>query len=58
MTEQTCKAHACLQNQLAIIFSPGGAQAWGALMDDGKPVSYLGAPGPAQQSALRDVLQE
>jgi hypothetical protein len=53
----TCKPHDCGDNQLEIMFSSGGAQAWGAVRVDGGPVSYLGAPSPAQQAALKAPLQ-
>jgi Inhibitor of vertebrate lysozyme (Ivy) len=53
-----CKAHDCTGNELEVMFAPNGAQAWGALIDNGKPVSYLGAPSPAQQSALKSALQQ
>lgn len=53
-----CKAHDCAANQLEVMFSPGGAQAWGAIVEDGKPASYLGAPSSAQQAALKAALQQ
>jgi hypothetical protein len=53
----TCKAHDCSENQMELMFSPNGAQAWGAVMESGKSISYLGAPGPAQRSALKTGLQ-
>jgi hypothetical protein len=53
-----CKAHDCTGNELEVMFAPNGAQAWGALIDNGKPLSYLGAPSPAQQSALKTALQQ
>jgi hypothetical protein len=54
----TCKAHDCADNKLEVMFSPNGAQAWGALVDGGKPIAYLGGPTPAQQSALKAALQQ
>ncbi len=54
----TCKPHDCSDSKLEVIFSPGGAQAWGAFMEKGKSISYLGAPSPAQQSALKTALQQ
>lgn len=54
----TCKAHDCADNALEVMFAPNGAQAWGALIENGKPISYLGAPSPAQQSALAAALRQ
>ena len=53
----TCKAHDCADNQLELMFSPNGAQAWGAIIVNGKSIAYLGAPSPAQKSALKAALQ-
>ena len=52
-----CKAHDCGDNQLEVMFAPKGAQAWGAILIDGKMVTYLGAPSPAQQSVLKAAVQ-
>lgn len=52
----TCKPHACDNSQLEVMFSSDGAQAWGAFMEKGNPVFYLGAPNPAQRSAFRSAL--
>jgi hypothetical protein len=35
------------------MFAPNGAQAWGALFQEGT-ISYFGAPSAAQQSALKN----
>jgi Inhibitor of vertebrate lysozyme (Ivy) len=53
----TCMAHDCIANAMAVMFAPDGAQAWGAIIVEGKPISYLGAPTAAQQAALRATLQ-
>jgi hypothetical protein len=53
----TCKAHDCDQNNLEIMFAPDGAQAWGAIVVDGRSPSYLGAPSAAQQAALKAALE-
>jgi hypothetical protein len=53
----TCKPHACSDNQLVIMFAPNGAQAWAAYAETGKPIVFLGAPSAAQQSALKAALQ-
>jgi hypothetical protein len=51
-----CKAHDCADNQLEVMFAPGGTQAWGAVMTNGNSIAYLGTPSPAQQSALQAAL--
>jgi hypothetical protein len=53
----TCKPHACSDNQLVIMFAPNGAQAWAAYAETGKPILFLGAPSAEQQSALKAALQ-
>ena len=53
----TCKTHDCGDNRLEVMFAPNGTQAWGGVLKDGKSVIYLGAPSPAQQSALEPALQ-
>jgi len=40
-----------------VMFAPKGTKAWGAILVDGKNVTYLGAPSPAQQSALKSAMQ-
>jgi hypothetical protein len=52
-----CKAHDCADNRIEVMFAPKGTKAWGAIRIDGKNVSYLGAPSPAQQSALKAAVQ-
>jgi hypothetical protein len=54
----TCKAHDCNQNNLEVMFAPDGAQAFGALVVNGRSPSYLGAPNPAQQAALAAALKQ
>jgi hypothetical protein len=53
----TCKAHDCNENNLEIMFAPGGVQAWGAIVVDGRSPSYLGGPDVAQQATLNAALQ-
>jgi hypothetical protein len=53
-----CMAHDCYNNELEVMFAPNGAQAWGALVVDGKAVFYLGGPSPAQQTALKAALEQ
>lgn len=49
-----CMPHdGCEGTALVLMFAPNGAQAWGALFQEGS-ISYFGAPGEAQQTALKD----
>jgi hypothetical protein len=52
-----CKAHDCGDNRIEVMFAPNGTQAWAAILIDGKTVTFLGAPSPAQQSALKTAVQ-
>ncbi len=52
-----CKAHDCADNRIEVMFAPNGTQAWGAILIDGKTITYLGGPSPAQQSALKAAVQ-
>ena len=52
-----CKAHDCGDNRIEVMFAPNGTQAWGAILIDGKTVTFLGAPSPAQQDALKKAVQ-
>ncbi len=52
-----CKPHACSDSRVEVMFAPNGAQAWAGVSDDGKPITWLGAPGPAQQQAMQGALQ-
>jgi hypothetical protein len=52
-----CKAHDCGDNRLEVMFAPNGTQAWAAIRIDGKDVSFLGAPSPAQQAELKKAMQ-
>ena len=47
-----CKPHDCGGNELHVLFTPNGAQAWGLLLETGKPWRFLGGPDAAQQAAL------
>ena len=47
----TCKPNACGDNQLFVLFSPGGAKAWGLLVT-GDRQKWLGAPDQAIQKAI------
>jgi hypothetical protein len=47
----TCKAHDCGDNQLYVLFSRGGAKAWGLLLT-GTQRKWLGAPDNAIQDAI------
>jgi hypothetical protein len=49
-----CMPHdGCQGTALVLMLAPNGAQAWGALFQDGT-ISYFGAPSEAQQTALKD----
>jgi len=41
-----------------VMFSPRGARAWGAFLESGRPIAYLGAPSPAQRAALMTSLRQ
>jgi hypothetical protein len=47
----TCKPNDCAENQLYVLFSGGGAKAWGLLII-GKDIKWLGAPDLAIQEAI------
>ena len=47
----TCKPNACGDNQLFVLFSPGGAKAWGLLVT-GNERKWLGAPDRVIQDAI------
>jgi hypothetical protein len=54
----SCQAHDCGNNQLEVMFAPGGARAWGAIIVNAKPIAYLGDPSPGQQAALKAALNK
>lgn len=54
----TCKAHDCGNNAMELMFAPSGTKVWGAIVIDGKSVSYLGSPNAAQQTALKEGLRK
>lgn len=47
----TCKANECGDNQLFVLFSPGGAKAWGLLIA-GSEQKWFGAPDEAIRKAI------
>ena len=52
----TCKPNACDQEQLYVLFSPGGAKAWGLLLTAaGK--KWLGSPDQSIQDAIANSLE-
>jgi hypothetical protein len=53
-----CKAHDCGNNAMELMFAPHGAQAWAAMVVDGKSMTYLGSPSAAQQVALKEAFQK
>lgn len=52
----TCKPNGCGDDQLYVLFSPGGAKAWGLLLT-GKEKIWLGSPDQAIQDAILGVLE-
>ena len=52
----TCKPNACDEEQLYVLFSPGGAKAWGLLLTAaGK--KWLGSPDQSIQDAIANSLE-
>ena len=47
----TCKPGACGDDQLYVLFSPGGAKAWGLLLT-GAEKKWLGSPDQSIQDAI------
>lgn len=47
----TCKVNECGDNQLFVLFSRGGAKAWGLLLTGGQQ-KWLGAPDEAIKQAI------
>jgi inhibitor of lysozyme (Ivy) len=47
----TCKPGACGDDQLYVLFSPGGAKAWGLLLT-GTEKKWLGSPDQSIQEAI------
>jgi len=52
----TCQANGCGDNQLYVLFSPGGAKAWGLLLT-GKKRKWLGSPDKSIQDAFLSGLE-
>lgn len=52
-----CKAHDCADNTLELLFSPGGAPAYGLLIIDAKERRWFGNPNAAQQAVLAKPFQ-
>jgi hypothetical protein len=52
-----CKAHDCGDNQLYVLFSPDGGQAWGLLITAGGQRQWLGAPDAAIQAAIESNME-
>ena len=52
-----CKPHDCGDNQMEVMFAPGGRQAWAVLVVAGKPARFFGAPDQAQGKALSQEVE-
>ena len=52
----TCKANECAENQLYVLFSPGGAKAWGLLITAGQH-QWFGAPDKGIQDAILSSIE-
>jgi len=52
----TCKPGACAEDQLFVLFSAGGAKAWGLLVT-GDQQKWLGAPDETIQQAILGSIQ-
>ena len=52
----TCKPNGCGDEQLYVLFSPGGAKAWGLLLT-GKQKKWLGSPDQSIQDAMLSAIE-
>jgi hypothetical protein len=52
-----CKAHDCGDNQLYVLFAPGGSRAWGLLSAGGQQ-RFLGHPAEDVQAALKQAVRQ
>jgi hypothetical protein len=52
-----CKPHECADSRVQVMFAPAGTQAWAGVHEEGKPITWLGAPSLAQQEAMAGALQ-
>ena len=48
----TCMAHDCGDNQMEVMFAPGGRKAWAVVVQAGQPNRFFGAPNGEQRAAL------
>ncbi len=53
----TCKPNECEENQLYVLFAPGGRDAWGLLAAP-PAISWLGKPNQRIQDALTGALRK
>lgn len=51
-----CKAHDCGDNQLYVLFAPGGSRAWGLLVTGGQE-KWLGRPDAAIKAAIKSGVE-
>ena len=52
----TCKPNGCGDDQLYVLFSPGGAKAWGLLLT-GQQKKWLGSPDQSIQNAVLSAIE-
>ena len=53
----TCKPNACEENQLFVLFKPGGGGAWGLLASEPTGTSWLGKPDKRIKTAIAGALE-
>lgn len=52
-----CKTHDCRDNQLHVLFAPGGSRAWALLSEDSQQ-RFLGHPTESVQAVLKQAMQQ
>jgi hypothetical protein len=53
-----CEPHNCGENFLYVLYTPGGDHAFALVTQDGKVLTVLGNPSPAQRQALMAATQQ
>lgn len=54
----TCKPNECEENQLFVLFAPGGTQAWALLGSPQVGITWLGFPDDKIQAAITSALRQ